>query len=164
MLDTFAAAVVAELGVHIIIKFPFFVLPCHRRRALPGKQYGDKASATTTPDRVLLASTVAVAARVLWRGVDAVGFPGGLWVGAPFIQPYLHRFRRPVPAERDAPRPTWALKELSQAIRDTPWRRWPQWLTLTVLAVFSPALLFCKWAHRRLFRQRWVALEPRRRA
>jgi hypothetical protein len=53
MLDTIATVVVAVLGIHIIIKFAFFALPYHRRRALLDKQFGDKPSATTTSDRVL---------------------------------------------------------------------------------------------------------------
>ena len=144
MLNTIATAVVVVLGLHIVTKFAFFALPYPRRRALLDKQYGDKASATTTSDRVLMLFTAALAALLLWRGIEAVSFLGGLWIGATLIQLYFHRFHRPVPPERAAPPPTSPLKEMSYAIQDAPWRPWPQLLMLTVLVVFSLAVLFWK--------------------
>jgi hypothetical protein len=57
-------------------------------RALLDKQYGDKPWATTTSDRVLMGFTVVVAGLLLWRGVQAVSFLGGLWIGATLIQLY----------------------------------------------------------------------------
>ena len=76
-MNSIATVVVVVLGLHIITKFAFFVLPYRRRRALLDKQYGDKPSATTTSDLVLMAFTVVIAALLLWRGVDAVSFLGG---------------------------------------------------------------------------------------
>jgi len=142
MLNTIATVVLVVLGLHIITKFAFFALPYARRRALLDKQYGDKASATTTSDRVLMVFTVALAALLLWRGVEAVSFLGGLWIGATLIQLYFHQFHAPVPPGHAAPPPTSPLKEMSYAIQDAPWRPWPQLLMLTVLVVFSLALLF----------------------
>jgi len=144
MLNTIATVVVAVLGLHIITKFAFFALPYRRRRALLDKQYGDKASATTTSDLVLMGFTVAIAALLLWRGVDPVSFLGALWIGATLIQLYFHQFDRPVPRERAAPPQASPLKEMSYAIQDAPWRPWPQLLTLTMLVLFSLALLLCK--------------------
>ncbi|CPR05615.1 hypothetical protein BN971_00613 [Mycobacterium bohemicum DSM 44277] len=144
MLDTVATVIVAVLGVHVIGKFAFFALPYRRRRALLDKQYGDRASATAASDLVLMALTVAIAALLLWRGVEAVSFLGGLWIGATLIQLYFHQFHRPVPAQRAAPPPTSPLKEMSYAIQDSPWRPWPQLLTLTVLVVISLGLMISK--------------------
>jgi hypothetical protein len=144
VLDTIATVVVVVLGLHVIIKFVFFALPYRRRRALLDKQYGDKPWATTTSDRVLMGFTVVVAGLLLWRGVQAVSFLGGLWIGATLIQLYFHQFHRPVPPDRAAPQQTSPLKEMSYAIQDAPWRPWPQLLTLTVLVVFSLALLIAK--------------------
>jgi len=141
MLNTIATVVVAVLGLHIITKFAFFALPYRRRRALLDKQYGDKPSATTTSDWVLMVFTVAVAALLLWRGVQAVSFLGGLWVGATLIQLYFHQFHHPVTPQRAAPPQTSPLKEMSYAIQDAPWRPWPQLLTLTLLVVFSLVLM-----------------------
>ena len=141
MLNTIATVVVVVLGIHVITKFAFFALPYRRRRALLDKQYGDKASATTTSDLVLMVFTVVIAALLLWRGVEAVSFLGGLWIGATLIQLYFHQFHRPVLAECAAPPETSPLKEMSYAIQDAPWRPWPQLLTLTVLVVFSLVLM-----------------------
>jgi hypothetical protein len=137
MVNTIASIVVAVLGIHIIVKFAFFALPYRRRRAMLDKQYGDRPSATTTSDWVLMAFTVALAALPLWRGVQAVSFLGGLWIGATLIQLYFHRFHRPLAPDRAAPPQTSPLKEMSYAIQDAPWRPWPQLLILAVLVMFS---------------------------
>lgn len=144
MLNTVAIVVVVVLGLHVIAKFAFFALPYRRRRALLDRQYGDKASATATSDLVLMAFTVAVAALLFWRGVEAVSFLGGLWIGATLIQLYFHQFHRAVPADRAAPPPTSPLKEMSYAIQNEPWRPWPQLLMFTVLVVVSIGLIFGK--------------------
>ena len=68
MLSTATTVVVALLGVHVIAKFSFFALPYRRRRAALDKSYGDKPSATTTSDFVVLIFTVALSALLLWRG------------------------------------------------------------------------------------------------
>jgi hypothetical protein len=141
MLNTIATVVVVVLGIHIITKFAFFALPYRRRRALLDKQYGDKPSAPSTSDQILMVFTVLLAALLLWRGVEAVSFLGGLWIGATLIQLYFHQFHRPVPAERAAPPERSPLKEMSYAIQDAPWRPWPQLLMLTVLAVLSLVLI-----------------------
>jgi hypothetical protein len=141
MLDTIAKVIAVVLGVHIVAKFAFFALPYRRRRAALDKQYGEKPSATTKSDLAVMAFTVAIAAVLLWRGVEAVSILGGLWIGATLIQLYFHQFHRPVAADRAAPPQTSPLKEMSYAIQDAPWRPWPQMLTLAVLVVFSLVVL-----------------------
>ena len=74
------------LGVHIIVKFAFFALPYRSRRNALDKSYGPKPSATSTFDVVVLILTVALSGLLLWRGVEAVSFLGGLWIGATLIQ------------------------------------------------------------------------------
>jgi hypothetical protein len=144
MINTVTTVVVLVLGLHVIVKFAFFALPYPRRRALLDKEYGDKPSATTTSDRLVMAVTVGVALLVLCHSVHSVSFLGGLWVGATLIQLYFHQFDRPVPLERAAPPPRSPLKEMSYAIQAAPWRPWPQLLTLTVLVVVSLSGLLWK--------------------
>ena len=141
MLNTVTTVVVALLGVHIIVKFAFFALPYRKRRAALDKSYGAKPSATNTSDVVTLGFTVVLAALLLWRGIEAVSFLGGLWIGATVIQLYFHRFHHPVPADRAAPPQTSPLKEMSYAIQDSPWRPWPQLLVLAMLVVWSLVLI-----------------------
>jgi hypothetical protein len=139
--DTVVTILVALLGVHILVKFAFFALPYRRRRAALDKAYGSAPSATTTSDIALLILSIVVAVLLLWRGVDAVSFLGGIWIGATLIQLYFHRFHVPVPAERAAPPTVSPIKEMSYAIQDAPWRPWPELLILTVLACWSIALI-----------------------
>ncbi|HYB36995.1 MAG TPA: hypothetical protein VEF72_15410 [Mycobacterium sp.] len=141
MLDTLTTIVVALLGVHILAKFAFFALPYRRRRAALDKSYGAKPSATTTSDVIVLVFTIALAVLLLWRGVEAVSFLGGLWIGATLIQLYFHRYHVPVPHDRAAPPETSPLKEMSYAIQDAPWRPWPQLAVLTILVVWSFILI-----------------------
>ncbi|MGA9374544.1 MAG: hypothetical protein WBV64_05865 [Mycobacterium sp.] len=141
MLDTLTTVVVALLGVHIVAKFAFFALPYRRRRVALDKSYGDKPSATATSDWILLGFTVVLSALLLWRGVEAISFLGGLWIGATLIQLYFHRFHHPVPPEQAAPPQTSPLKEMSYAIQAAPWRPWPQMLILLVLVAWNLVLI-----------------------
>jgi hypothetical protein len=141
MVNTITTVVVALLGVHVLAKFAFFALPYARRRAALDKSYGHKPSATTVSDWVVLGFTVALGTLLLVRGVEAVSFLAGLWIGATLIQLYFHRYHQPVPADRAAPAETSPLKEMSYAIQAAPWRPWPQLLILTILVVWSLVLL-----------------------
>ena len=141
MRDTVVTILVSLLGVHIIVKFAFFALPYRRRRAALDKSYGDKPSATTLADIVLLIFTIVLAGLLLWRGVEAVSFLGGIWIGATLIQLYFHQFQVPVKSDRAAPPVASPIKEMSYAIQDSPWRPWPQLLTLAVLVCWSLALI-----------------------
>jgi hypothetical protein len=141
MLDRLTTVVVALLGVHILAKFAFFALPYRRRRAALDKSYGAKSSATATSDVIVLVFTIALAVLLLWRGIEAVSFLGGLWIGATLIQLYFHRYHVPVPPDRAAPPETSPLKEMSYAIQDAPWRPWPQLAVLTILVLWSLILI-----------------------
>ncbi|MGY4652136.1 hypothetical protein [Mycobacterium sp. URHB0021] len=77
-------------------------------------------------DVIVLGLTVVLSCLLLWRGVEAVSFLGGMWIGATLIQLYFHRFHEPVPADRSAPPETSPLKEMSYAIQASPWRPWPR--------------------------------------
>ena len=141
MLNTVTVVVVVLLGVHILAKFAFFALPYAKRRAALDKSYGTSPSATDVSDWVVLGFTVALGVLLLVRGVEAVSFLAGLWIGASLIQLYFHRYHQPVPAERAAPAETSPLKEMSYAIQAAPWRPWPRLLVLTVLVVWNLALI-----------------------
>jgi len=141
MLNTITTVLVGLLGVHALAKFVFFALPYRRRRAALDKRYGDKPSATTTSDTVMVFFTVALAGLLLWRGVEAVSFLGGVWIGATLIQLYFHEFHAPVAQDRAAPPVVSPIKSMSYAIQDSPWRPWRELLTLTVVICWSLALL-----------------------
>jgi sterol desaturase/sphingolipid hydroxylase (fatty acid hydroxylase superfamily) len=110
VLNTVSTVLVAALGVHALLKFVFFELPYARRRAALDRSYGNKPAATTTSDRAMVAFTIVLIGLMLWRGVEAVSFLGGVWIGATLIQ-------------------------------HSPWRPWPELLTLTVVICWSLVLL-----------------------
>lgn len=141
MPDTVTTVLVVALGVHALLKFAFFALPYARRRAAVDRSYGDKPAATTTSDRAMLAFTIVLIGLMLWRGVEAVSFLGGVWIGATLIQLYFHEFHVPVPQDRAAPPVVSPIKSMSYAIQDLPWRPWPELLTLTVVICWSLVLL-----------------------
>ena len=116
MLNTITTVVVVLLGVHVVAKFAFFALPYRKRRAALDKSYGEKPSATGTSDWITLGFTVVLCGLLLWRGVEAVSFLGGLWIGATLIQLYFHRFHEPVPADRAAPPADFAAQ--GDVVRD----------------------------------------------
>lgn len=141
MLNTVTTVVVILLGVHIVVKFAFFALPYQKRRAALDRSYGEKPSATITSDWITLGFVIVLCALLLWRGVEAVSFLGGLWIGATLIQLYFHRFHEPVAADRAAPPQTSPLKEMSYAIQASPWHPWPEMAVLAVLVVWNLILL-----------------------
>jgi hypothetical protein len=149
MLNTITTVLVGLLGVHALAKFVFFALPYRTRRAARDKSYGDKPSATTTSDTVMVSPqsgrcphfTIALTGLLLWRGVEAVSFLGGVWIGATLIQLYFHEFHAPVAQDRAAPPVVSPIKSMSYAIQDSPWRPWRELLTLTVVSCWSLALL-----------------------
>jgi hypothetical protein len=141
MLNTITTVLVGLLGIHALAKFVFFALPYRRRRAALDKSYGDKPSATARSDTVVLMFTIALTGLMLWRGVEAVSFLGGVWIGATLIQLYFHEFHVPVAQDRAAPPIVSPIKSMSYAIQDAPWRPWRELLTLTVVICWSLALL-----------------------
>jgi hypothetical protein len=141
VLNTVTTVLVALLGVHALLKFVFFALTYRKRRSALDKSYGDRPSATTTSDTVVLLFTIALAALMLCRGVEAVSFLSGVWIGATLIQLYFHEFHVPVPEDRAAPPVVSPIKSMSYAIQHSPWRPWRELLTLTVVICWSLVLL-----------------------
>ncbi|EUA19349.1 hypothetical protein [Mycobacterium xenopi] len=93
------------------------------------------------PIPLVLLFTIALAVLLIWRGIEAVSFLGGIWIGATLIQLYFHEFHAPVPADRAAPEPLAPIKTMSYAVQDAPWRPWRELSILTVLVCLSLAFL-----------------------
>ena len=82
MLNSVIEIAVALLGVHALLKFAFFfILPYAKRRSALDRAYSDKPTATRAADAVLLTITILLSGLVLWRGIEAVSFLSGLWIG-----------------------------------------------------------------------------------
>jgi hypothetical protein len=134
-MDTAATVLAIVVGLHILIKFTFFLMPYGRRREILDKSYGDKLSATATSDLVSLGFAALLVVVLFISGVHATSFLIGLWVGATLIQLYFHRYSEPMEAGKEPKAPAGPIKTMSYAIEERPWRPWPEILSLCVLVV-----------------------------
>lgn len=143
MIEMIAKVLVTVLGLHTLVKFLFFfVLPYAKRRAALDRAYGDRPSATSKSDPILLAVTVAVAVFLFWRSIDPVSLIGGFWLGGTLTQLFFHRYHEPLSADRAPPPEVSPLKEMSYAIQDKPERAWRELLAMAVLIVMALFLLY----------------------
>jgi hypothetical protein len=135
-MDTVTIVLAALVGVHVLLKFTFFLLPYERRRAALDKAYaGGKLTATATSDAVSLAFCAVLVIVVFITGVSAVSFLIGLWVGATLIQLYFHRYWQPLDPDKAPPPPSGPIKLMSYAIEARPWKPWPEIAALCVLVI-----------------------------
>jgi len=145
IIDSVTVVLIVLLGVYALLKFAFFLLPYSKRRAALDRAYGDRPSATRTSDPVRLALAVVIAALLLWRGIEPVGFLGGLLIGATLIQIYFHRFHTPLAPDRSPLPVVSPIKVMSYAIQDAPGRPWREILLMAVLIVWALALIVSPW-------------------
>lgn len=136
-METAAVVVAVVLGLHILVKFSFFVLPYQRRRADLDRAYGDRLSATRVSDLVSLMVVIVVAVVLFVAGVHVPSFIIGLWCGATLIQLYFHEFHDPLTRETAPPEPAGPIKTMSYAIQASPWRPWRELALIAGLVVAS---------------------------
>lgn len=131
------ATVLAVLvGVHVLLKFTFFLLSYRRRRAALDKAYaGGKLTATAASDAVLFAFCAVLVIVLFIADIHAISFLIGLWVGATLIQLYFHRYWQQLAPEREPPPPVGPIKLMSYAIEARPWKAWPEIAALCVLVI-----------------------------
>lgn len=142
MLDHIVTVIVSILGVHALLKFAFFfVVPYKQRRAALDRAYGENPTATRTSDSVFLAIAVLIAALMVWRGIEATSFLGGIWIGATLIQLYFHRYHEPLNPGKAPPPVVSPIKTVSYAIQEAPQRAWRELLVMTVLIILALALI-----------------------
>ena len=145
MLDLVTKILAAALGLHALLKFAFFfLLPYAKRRAMLDRAYGERPSATERSDPVLLALTIMIAALMLWRGVEAVSFIAGLWIGGTLIQLYFHHFHDPLRPEHAPPPVVSPIKMMSYAIQAEPQKPWPELAVYAVLMVWMLVMLVAR--------------------
>ena len=143
MSQTVAKVVVTILGVQTLLKLLFFfALPYAKRRAALDRAYGNKPSATSTSDPILLVMAIAIAALLFWRGIEPVSLLGGFWVGATLTQLFFHRFHEPVSGDRAAPPEVSPLKMMSYAIQARPTLAWREMFSVAVLIVATLFVLY----------------------
>ncbi len=134
-METAAVVVAVVLGLHILVKFSFFVLPYRRRRADLDRAYGDRLSATRVSDLVSLLVVIVVAVVLFVAGVHVPSFIIGLWCGATLIQLYFHEFHDPLTCDTAPTEPAGPIKTMSYAIQASPWRPWRELALVSGLVV-----------------------------
>lgn len=142
MLNSVIEIAVALLGVHALLKFAFFfILPYAKRRSALDRAYSDKPTATRAADAALLTITIVLSGLVLWRGIEAVSFLSGLWIGATLIQLYFHRFHEPLTSNLAPPPVVSPIKMMSYAIQAEPKRPWREMLLMAALILWALVLI-----------------------
>lgn len=134
-MGTAAVVVAIVLSLHILIKFSFFLLPYHRRRAELDRAYGDRLSATKVSDLLSLLIVVVVSVVLFTAGVQVPSFLIGLWCGATLIQLYFHEFHDPLTPNIAPPEPAGPIKTMSYAIQASPWQPWRELALMVALII-----------------------------
>lgn len=123
------------LSIHAVIKpLFFFLLSYQTRRKQLDKSYGNKLSATTVFDNViLLVLLILITLLVLSKQMEYLSFAVGLYVGATLIQVYFHSFSRKLPEDKSPKLPASPIKIMSYAIQANPGKPWKSLLFISIL-------------------------------
>lgn len=121
--------------IQALIKFfVFFFISYDKRRKQLEKSYGDKTSATTVFDNViLLILLILVILLFMSKSMQYISFIAGLYIGATLIQVYFHRFSSPLPPEKSPNPPVSPIKLMSYAIQANPEKPWKEIVFLALL-------------------------------
>lgn len=133
-------------AIQALVKFAFFfVLSYGRRRKMLDASYGDKTSATSTSDTVLMTIVLVVIALLFMSGtMEYISFTAGLYIGATLIQLYFHRFSKPLPPEKAPGAPVSPIKMMSYAIQANPERPWRELVILAALFLWALIMLITR--------------------
>lgn len=134
------------LSIHAVVKPLFFyLLSYNTRRKQLDKSYGDKSSATTIFDNVILIVLLAlVVLLVLANQMQYLSFAVGLYVGATLIQVYFHSFSKPLPEDKAPKYPASPIKIMSYAVQANPEKPWKSLVFITVLFLWVIYMLVTK--------------------
>lgn len=123
------------LSIHAVLKpLFFFILKYDLRRKQLDKSYGNKGSATTIFDSVILAVMILLIVLLfLSQSMQYLSFIAGLYIGATLIQTYFHAFSKPLPNDKAPDTPVSPIKMMSYAIQANPEKPWKQLLFISLL-------------------------------
>jgi hypothetical protein len=141
-LDAIAQYVVSALGLHMLLKLAFFLLPYRLRRRALDRSYNGQDSATSRTDAVLLAIALALTVFMFKRGLEPSSFLGGFWIGGTLTQLFFHRFHVPLAGGSLPHGSSSPIKLMSYAIQERPSRAWREMASMAVIAV---AILIQLW-------------------
>jgi hypothetical protein len=134
------------LSIHAVLKPLFFyILKYDVRRKQLDKSYGNKASATTIFDNVILIiMLVIVILLFLSHSMAYLSFLAGLYIGATLIQTYFHAFSKPLPEDKAPKAPVSPIKMMSYAIQANPEKPWKQLLFISILFLWGIYMIIIK--------------------
>ena len=127
------------LSIHAILKPLFFYfLKYDVRRKQLDKSYGNKASATTIFDNVILVVLLLLVALLyISKNMQYLSFIAGLYIGATLIQTYFHAFSSPLPEDKAPKLLVSPIKMMSYAIQANPEKPWKQLLFISILFLWG---------------------------
>lgn len=127
------------LSIHAILKPLFFYfLKYDIRRKQLDKSYGNKASATSTFDYVILVVLLLLITLLfISKNMQYLSFITGLYIGATLIQTYFHSFSNPLPEDKTPKPPVSPIKMMSYAIQANPGKPWKQLLFISILFLWG---------------------------
>jgi hypothetical protein len=127
------------LSIHAVLKpLFFFILNYSVRRKQLDKSYGNKTSATTLFDNVILVIMIVIVILLfLTHSMEYLSFLAGLYIGATLIQTYFHTFSSPLSEDKAPKPPVSPIKMMSYAIQATPEKPWKQLLFISILFLWG---------------------------
>ncbi len=133
-------------AIQALVKFAFFfVLSYERRRKMLDASYGDKTSATSITDNIILVIVLVLIVLVFVSGsMEYISFTAGLYIGATLIQLYFHRFSKPLPPEEAPGVPVSPIKMMSYAIQANPEKPWKELVILGMLFLWALFMLITR--------------------
>ncbi|HSW96518.1 MAG TPA: hypothetical protein VLF89_01700 [Candidatus Saccharimonadales bacterium] len=127
------------LSIHAVLKPLFFyILKYDVRRKQLDKSYGNKASATTMFDNVILVIMILLVILLfIAKKMEYISFIAGLYIGATLIQTYFHSFTKPLPDDKAPKPPVSPIKLMSYAIQANPEKPWKQLFFISLLFLWG---------------------------
>jgi hypothetical protein len=146
MASTILKVLMTLFVIQGLIKFYiFFFVKYDVRRKQLDKSYGDKKSATTYFDNIILfILALLITLLFISDSMEYLSFITGLYVGATLIQVYFHQFSDPLPEDKAPKPPISPIKMMSYGIQAFPKKPWKELLFLTIIFLWGLYMLLSK--------------------
>lgn len=134
LLALYCVQSLVKFGVH-------FLLPYDRRIRQMERNYAKDHRVIGLYDDITLLVQLVMVVLLFVIGVQYLSFLTGLLVGMSLIQLYIHRFIRPLSADKAPQRPFPPVKLMSFAIQAQPGLAWREYLLMAAAAVWGLYML-----------------------
>lgn len=130
LLALYCVQSLVKFGVH-------FLLPYDRRIRQMERNYAKGHRIIGLYDDITLLVQLVMVVLLFVAGVQYLSFLTGLFVGMSLIQLYIHRFIRPLPADKTPQRPFPPVKLMSFAIQAQPGLAWREYLLMAAAGIWG---------------------------